>query len=142
MTQAIPTAGPPGGTDRRGVKQVIVIRRDLGMRRGKEIAQGSHASMMWLVTRLSWVGRQAGAFFTPAEQEWLSRGVRKVVCVVTTEDELRKVWAEASEAGLESHLVTDAGRTEFHGNPTVTAVAVGPDYDEKIDPVTRHLTLY
>ena len=25
------------------VKQVIVIRKDLGMRRGKEIAQGAHA---------------------------------------------------------------------------------------------------
>lgn len=34
------------------VKQVIVIRRDLGMRRGKEIAQGAHASMAWLRRRL------------------------------------------------------------------------------------------
>ena len=30
------------------VKQVIVIRRDLKMRRGKEIAQGAHASSSWL----------------------------------------------------------------------------------------------
>jgi len=30
------------------IKQVIVIRRDLKMRRGKEIAQGAHASMMFL----------------------------------------------------------------------------------------------
>lgn len=29
-------------------KQVIVIRRDLKMRRGKEIAQGSHASMAFM----------------------------------------------------------------------------------------------
>jgi peptidyl-tRNA hydrolase len=32
----------------RKTKQVIVIRRDLKMRRGKEIAQGSHASMAFL----------------------------------------------------------------------------------------------
>ena len=31
------------------VKQVIVIRRDLKMRRGKEIAQGAHASMAALL---------------------------------------------------------------------------------------------
>ena len=33
-------------------KQVIVMRRDLGMRRGKEIAQGAHASMIWLSRRI------------------------------------------------------------------------------------------
>ena len=36
------------GTEQRPTKQVIVIRRDLRMRRGKEIAQGAHASMAWL----------------------------------------------------------------------------------------------
>lgn len=30
-------------------KQVILIRKDLKMRRGKEIAQGAHASMAFLV---------------------------------------------------------------------------------------------
>jgi PTH2 family peptidyl-tRNA hydrolase len=34
------------------VKQVLVIRKDLKMRRGKEIAQGAHASMAWLTNRL------------------------------------------------------------------------------------------
>ena len=34
------------------IKQVILIRKDLKMRRGKEIAQGSHASMEFLVSRI------------------------------------------------------------------------------------------
>lgn len=34
------------------MKQVIVIRRDLRMRRGKEIAQDAHASIAWLTSRL------------------------------------------------------------------------------------------
>ena len=40
------------GIERRLTKQVIVIRRDLKMRRGKEIAQGAHASMLWLADRV------------------------------------------------------------------------------------------
>jgi peptidyl-tRNA hydrolase, PTH2 family len=35
-----------------GPKPVIVMRRDPGMRRGKEIAQGAHSSMIWLVRRI------------------------------------------------------------------------------------------
>jgi len=41
------------------VKQVIVIRRDLKMRRGKECAQAAHASMMWLTKRITEVIRCA-----------------------------------------------------------------------------------
>ena len=34
------------------IKQVIVMRHDLKMRRGKQIAQGAHASMAFLTRRL------------------------------------------------------------------------------------------
>jgi PTH2 family peptidyl-tRNA hydrolase len=43
---------------------------------------------------------------------------------------------------MECHLVQDAGLTEFGGVPTYTAVAIGPDYDDRIDPVTGDLELY
>ena len=43
---------PFGPAEQRPTKQVIVIRRDLRMRRGKEIAQGAHASMAWLRQRV------------------------------------------------------------------------------------------
>jgi peptidyl-tRNA hydrolase, PTH2 family len=34
------------------IKQVIVMRHDLKMRRGKQIAQGAHASMSFICRRL------------------------------------------------------------------------------------------
>lgn len=132
-------------------KQVIVIRRNLGMRRGKEIAQGSHASMAFLTRRLE--TRAAGAWpatlhytgmleLSRAEYNWLQSSFAKIVCQVPDEAGLLRIYDEAKAAGLEAHLITDSGRTEFGGVPTLTAVAIGPDYNEKIDAITGGLELY
>src|SRR3954463_9481054 len=118
-------------------KQVIVMRRDLGMRRGKEISQGAHASEIWLALRI----RRPGYIFTEAEQLWLSRPFTKVCVRVDSEEELLGVVQVAKDAGVLVQLVIDAGRTEFHGVPTPTCCAVGPDYPERIDPITGHLKL-
>jgi PTH2 family peptidyl-tRNA hydrolase len=129
----------------REVKQVIVIRRDLGMRRGKEIAQGAHASLAWLTERL-----QANHLLLPAqyylivmsaqltepELRWVSGSFAKIVCQVPGELGLLEVLAEARSAGVLAREITDAGRTEFHGVPTRTAVAVGPDWADAVDQVT------
>jgi PTH2 family peptidyl-tRNA hydrolase len=148
-----PGAGAAGVRDAvADVKQVIVIRRDLGMRRGKEIAQGAHASIAWLTERctqkvcaegygdnwgINFIGR-----FTHAEWQWVEGNVRKVTLQVSSEEELFRIYEAAREAGLEVHLITDSGLTEFSGIPTATCLAIGPDFDEKINPVTSDLILY
>jgi PTH2 family peptidyl-tRNA hydrolase len=135
------------------VKQVIVIRRDLKMRRGKEIAQGAHASMAWLTKRVLNSETSAHAksgtwrmYTTPsltgAEVTWLAVGFRKVTCQVQTEEELNDLYNSAFDLGITAHLVTDSGLTEFGGVPTVTALAIGPDYDDRVDLVTGKLELY
>ena len=118
-------------------KQVIVMRRDLGMRRGKEIAQGAHAAMMWLSLRI----RQPGFGFTEAERLWLAGAFTKVCVRVDSEAELLDVVRAAGAAGVMAHLCVDAGRTEFHGVPTPTCCAVGPDFADRVDPITGHLKL-
>jgi len=130
------------------IKQVIVIRKDLRMRRGKEIAQGAHASMAFLSNRVrSFYDGVDGPGFgrlgvTPVQEEWL-RGIFAKVCVrVNSEEELLDVERKAREAGLETHLITDSGRTEFKGVPTPTCVAIGPDHASKIDEITGDLELY
>jgi peptidyl-tRNA hydrolase, PTH2 family len=130
-------------TERR-VKQVIVIRRDLRMRRGKEIAQGAHASMMWLSDRLNWTSAwgEAQANFTPAEYDWLHNSFRKITCQVESEDEIFDLHRKARDSHLLANVVLDAGDTEFGGMPTVTAIAIGPDYEDRVDQVTGGLALY
>jgi PTH2 family peptidyl-tRNA hydrolase len=126
----------------RPVKQVIVIRRDLRMRRGKEIAQGAHAAMAWLTRRLVLRGGSASAELSAAERQWLTGSFRKVTVAVRSQEQLMAVYEKARAAGLVAELITDSGRTEFHGVPTATSLGIGPDYDDLIDPVTGDLELY
>jgi len=132
--------------ERRPTKQVIVIRRDLRMRRGKEIAQGAHASAAWLADRVlqgfSPNGTVDHVALSAAERSWLQSSFRKVTVKVSSEEQLLAVYQKALEAGLVVHLVTDRGLTEFGGVPTRTCLAVGPDYDDLVDPVTGGLELY
>jgi peptidyl-tRNA hydrolase, PTH2 family len=134
------------GAGQRPTKQVIVIRRDLKMRRGKEIAQGAHASMAWLRQRimphLTPAGRADQVQISEAERAWLELSMRKVTVKVGSETELLDVYDKALAAGLVVEMITDRGLTEFGGVPTRTCLAVGPDYDDLIDPVTGDLDLY
>lgn len=130
------------------IKQVILIRKDLTMRRGKEIAQGSHASMAFLVNQLdrSALNDIKTHNFTitlnAKEKSWLSMGMAKVCLRVNSEEELLEFHKKAIDAGLSSHLIKDSGRTEFKGQPTYTACAIGPDEVEKIDAITGNLIPY
>ncbi len=124
------------------VKQIIVIRRDLKMRRGKEIAQGSHASMAFISRRLQSGEQMELASFSPAQQKWLSAGFAKVCVKVNSEEELLELAQKAQQAGVECHIITDSGKTEFAGVPTKTCLALGPDTASNLDPITGELNLY
>jgi PTH2 family peptidyl-tRNA hydrolase len=126
-------------------KQIILIRRDLKMRRGKEIAQGSHASMAFLISRLRAdpsIAGQVALALKPQEIDWITKGMAKVCLKVNSEEELLACHTQARENGIESHLIRDSGRTEFDGVATLTACAIGPDAPERIDAITGELDLY
>jgi PTH2 family peptidyl-tRNA hydrolase len=123
------------------------------MRRGKEIAQGAHASMAWLrqrvlqgLTPTAATGTTSAATglveLSEVERTWLERSNRKVTVKVGSEEQLMAVYEQALRAGLVTHLITDGGLTEFGGVPTRTCLGIGPDYDDRIDPVTGDLELY
>lgn len=118
------------------VKQVIVMRNDLGMRKGKMIAQGSHASISFLTRKL-----QSNRKMTDVEQKWVNDRFTKICVRVDSEQELIDIHNKALANGVESHLITDAGLTEFNGVPTKTCLALGPDYASKIDTISGHLKL-
>ncbi len=131
----------------RRAKQVIVMRKDLNMRKGKMIAQGAHASMKVLLDAGT-LGEDGSFALSPwpALRAWLGDashpGRFAKICVsVTSEVELDDVMARAQAAGLPCGLIVDSGATEFHGVPTKTCCAIGPAWPEDIDPITGTLPL-
>lgn len=114
------------------MKQVIVMRKDLGMRAGKMVAQGAHASL----------GCTIKNWWRPSVWKWLFSGPFTKICVrVESEYELDDVYDQACMRGLPVVMITDAGKTEFGGVPTKTCIAVGPATDEQLRPVTGGLKL-
>jgi len=67
---------------------------------------------------------------------WLRRSMAKIVLSIDDEDALVTVYDQARKRGLPTTIITDAGRTEFHGQPTRTVVAVGPALAHEIDEIT------
>lgn len=120
------------------VKQVVVIRRDLNMRRGKEIAQGGHGFTNWLLMEAIRSYETKTPFhFTEEQFAWVANGrVTKIVLQADSESHLEQIYESAKEAGLYAHLVIDSGLTEFNGVPTKTVVSIGPDFASKIDKIT------
>lgn len=118
---------------KREVKMIIVMRKDLNMRKGKMVAQGSHASV-GLSLDLEHKGTNK------AFKEWLDSSFKKICVSVDSEEQLLDIYQKACGAGLASKLITDAGHTEFNGVPTKTCCSI-LGYTDELDPITGELPL-
>ena len=128
--------------DDRTHKQVIALRKDLNMRKGKMIAQGAHASMAAVLDRAQRSGRELSiSLDDPDIGPWLEGKFAKIAVGAESEAELVELYERALAAGLPCSLIRDSGLTEFAGVPTLTACAIGPAEISKIDPITAHLKL-
>ena len=124
------------------MKQVIVVRTDLNMRKGKIAAQAAHAAMMFLVSNNeSERADKINLTLTPEETEWLTGSMTKIVVGIESEDALKNLILRAELKDVQVHQIIDAGKTEFNGVPTLTCAAFGPDKSSAIDEITGHLKL-
>ena len=112
------------------MKQAIVARADVGMGEGKLAAQVAHASL----SAYEDTGRKA-------RSAWKGEGQKKVVLKATSESELFELAEKADTEGIPHAIVRDAGHTQLDPG-TVTALAVGPADEDRVDAVTGDLSLY
>jgi len=110
-------------------KQVILVRQDLKLPKGKLAVQCSHASSTSLIKS-----------HKDDIKKWQSEGMKKVVLKVKDLDELLKYEQQAEDLGLVTALIEDAGKTVLEPG-TVTCLGIGPDKEEKIDKVSGKLKM-
>ena len=126
-------------------KQVIVMRKDLNMRRGKQITQGAHASLKAIFDIMG-ENDEENQFclnMNPKSslKDWIQGRFTKICVYVNSEKELNEIFEKAKKKGLICSMIVDAGLTEFNGVPTRTCCAIGPNWSDNIDEVTGHLPL-
>jgi len=113
------------------LKQVIVVRMDLDMGKGKIAAQVGHACVL------------GSENVRKSHPDWFKNwwaGQEKIVLKVPGPKELEYVKNHAIDLDLPWSEVTDAGHTQIAPG-TTTCISLGPAPEELINKVTGDLKL-
>ncbi len=113
-------------------KQVIVVREDLKLSRGKLSAQVAHAAVSCAIK----AEKNKNKYFS----DWFLEGQKKVVLKVDDLDSLLKIFNEAKSVGLITELIKDAGLTEIPPG-TITVLGIGPAPEEELNKIVGDLKL-
>ena len=125
-------------------KQVIVMRKDLGMSRGKLVSQGSHAAFACISN--NYLEIDTDVYGNVAQEikpipldvaRWMQGTFTKIVVAVNSEEELLALHAELEKTDIPIALIKDCGRTEL-GKPEYTCLGVGPWNSHIINKYTEH----
>ena len=101
-------------------KQMIFVRTDLKMGKGKMVAQGAHASL--------------SAFLQNDEQKnqnWIQEGMKKITLKIT-ENDVKNIIKECKANKFNYTIIYDAGKTQIEAG-TLTAISVGPEEENKLE---------
>jgi len=109
-----------------GIKQVIAVRTDLEMGKGKIAAQVAHASVLGAEN----VRKSNPAWY----KEWWS-GQEKVVVKVNSLKEIEEIKKLAISLNVPWSEVSDAGHTQIEPG-TTTCISLGPAPEDLIDKIT------
>ena len=124
------------------LKQVIVVRKDLNMRKGKMIAQAGHAVEHTWLKEGKIVDGKLVIELDEHKTKWLQEDLHTKICVsVDSEAALIEIHEKAKALNLPTVMIEDYGLTEFKGQKTLTVVSIGPAPADLIDQVTKTLPL-
>ena len=113
-------------------KQVIVVRTDIKMSKGKIAAQAGHEA----VSAAEYARKNRPEWWSP----WITEGQCKIAVKVSSEKEILELERNARNANLPIALIVDRGLTELPPE-TTTCLGIGPAPANKIDVLTGNLRL-
>ncbi len=113
-------------------KQVIAVRADLKMSKGKTSVQVAHGSISAYI--------KAKRYYTSWTDAWIKEGQKKVAVKVNNEEDLLRLAQLAKDKDLPFAIINDAGLTELPPG-TTTVVGIGPAPEDLMDQVTGNLKL-
>ena len=113
-------------------KQVIVVRTDIKMSKGKIAAQAGHAA----VSASEYARKNRPEWWNP----WIREGQCKIAVKVKSEQELLELERKARNEGLPAALIVDRGLTELPPE-TITCLGIGPAPSDKVEIITGKLSL-
>lgn len=113
-------------------KQVMVVRQDLKMGKGKLAVQVAHAA----VSSAEQARKHKPTWYEP----WIHENQAKICVKIDSERELRLLKGRMDEAGIPNSLIQDAGLTQLEPG-TTTCLGIGPLPAEVADRYTGELKL-
>lgn len=113
-------------------KQVIAVRTDLDMSRGKMAVQVAHGAIS--------AAEKARVSHQEVWRAWFQEGQKKVAVKVSSEEEIMELRRLAIVQSLPFAVIRDAGMTELPPG-TITVIGIGPAKSEDVDKVTGDLKL-
>lgn len=123
--------------DHRPLMQYAIYRADLNMPPGKLVAQCGHAFQD---------ARDHAAVLRPdVTAQYKGTGHGTKVCMYAKNlHQLLRAYRDAQKAGLPCCLVIDRSHVlppHFDGNPIITAVGIGPVYQDEVKDITKRYTM-
>ncbi len=157
--KVIPYQG--AGREKRGYKQIIIVRKDLNLSPGKLAAQCCHGAMAFLAAQIRENARYVQecymasmAFGKELYEEWLDGEFTKCILEAPNKSQLLKAKIKAEEMGMvegeDFFLIKDNCHTElvpeeydeYGVGRTLTSIGFRPMMKEQIDQIGKKYHLY
>jgi peptidyl-tRNA hydrolase len=126
------------------LKQVILVRRDLKLKRASAAALVAKVSAEFLFENdESDVDDKLEVNLSPHEVSWLRSGSTRIVLGVSSESTLRNLLFRAEVLGIQSYALEGPipESLDKDGVSEIICAALGPDESDKIDEITGNLKL-